>query len=350
MRVLLAALLLAVPVRAADLSITSIDVDGGAATLFVTPGGKSLLIDTGWPAGRGTGRPLPGEPPPAPAPSSAQRIIAVARAHGLSRIDKLLISHYHVDHVGGFAELAANFPIGEVIDHGPNREPLRAGLNDAQIANAPSTQYALYTGAVANQRRRLMKTDESFVLDGLKVTALVGDRVVTRRKGPPGRDCASATDKEGNGEEENPRALGLLLTWGKARILALTDLTWEMETLLVCPINRIGAVDLMMVDNHGSDLSNPPVLLANVTPRVAVMNNGPTKGGDAAVLQRLAGTTAVLWQLHGALRSPEANTAPERIVNPGRNDHAHLALSVGSDARITVSNPRTGVREVYPPR
>ena len=72
-----------------------VDVEGGAATLFVTPEGKSLLVDTGWPAGMGGARAVAGAPPQ---PSSADRIVAAAHKLGINRIDYLLISHYHVDH------------------------------------------------------------------------------------------------------------------------------------------------------------------------------------------------------------------------------------------------------------
>src|SRR5215471_14776150 len=93
------------------LLIDAIDVEGGAATLYITPEHQSLLIDTGWPADLG-----------AKDPDSAQRIIAAARRHGLSKLDYVLITHYHVDHVGGLPELLSQFPVGTILDHGPNRE------------------------------------------------------------------------------------------------------------------------------------------------------------------------------------------------------------------------------------
>src|SRR3954447_1228424 len=93
------------------LLIDSIDVEGGAATLYITPEGQSLLIDTGWPTDIG-----------AQDPDSVQRIVAADRKHGLSKLDYVLVTHYHVDHVGGVAELLAQFPVGTMLDHGPNRE------------------------------------------------------------------------------------------------------------------------------------------------------------------------------------------------------------------------------------
>src|ERR1700690_3952775 len=108
------AVLLAANVRAAGaaeagkaLQIYFVDVEGGQATLFVTPRGESLLIDTGWPGNDGR---------------DADRIVAASKALGISKIDFVLITHYHQDHGGGLPQLAAKIPIGTVVDHGENRE------------------------------------------------------------------------------------------------------------------------------------------------------------------------------------------------------------------------------------
>ncbi|HMH66262.1 MAG TPA: MBL fold metallo-hydrolase, partial [Rhizomicrobium sp.] len=114
---------LAAPALAADgtLKIVSIDVEGGGGTLFVTPEGKSLLIDTGWPSGAGL------LPSPDGAQNSADRIAAAAKKLGLSKIDYLIITHYHMDHVGGVQDLVKRIPVDTFIDHGPNAEHLKPG-------------------------------------------------------------------------------------------------------------------------------------------------------------------------------------------------------------------------------
>src|SRR5690349_11369829 len=84
------------------LRIYFVDVEGGQATLFVTPAKQSLLIDTGWPGNEGR---------------DADRIVAAAKAVGIKKIDYVLITHYHTDHVGGVPQLAARIPIGTFIDH-----------------------------------------------------------------------------------------------------------------------------------------------------------------------------------------------------------------------------------------
>src|SRR6202046_1549144 len=72
------------PAAAKTLRIFFVDVEGGQATLFLTPAGQSLLIDTGWPGKNGR---------------DADRIVAAAKKGGISKIDSVLITHFHTDHV-----------------------------------------------------------------------------------------------------------------------------------------------------------------------------------------------------------------------------------------------------------
>ena len=93
------------------------DVEGGGATLIVTPAGESILIDSG-----------------NPGPRDAGRIHHVAAdIAGLKKIDFYITTHFHVDHFGGAAQLAALMPIGQVYDrgipeHDPDHRPNADGL------------------------------------------------------------------------------------------------------------------------------------------------------------------------------------------------------------------------------
>ena len=89
-----------------NLDIYWIDVEGGASTLIVSPSGESMLIDTGWTVGD----------------RDAKRIYAATQQAGLKKIDYLLISHFHADHVGGLAALSKMIPIGRFFDHGDDIE------------------------------------------------------------------------------------------------------------------------------------------------------------------------------------------------------------------------------------
>src|SRR5580693_5102437 len=92
---------------AKNLEVYSIDVEGGQATLFVSPSGESMLVDTGWGAFN---------------KRDANRIALAAKHAGVKKIDYLVITHYHADHVGGVLQLAEKMPIHNFVDHGPSVE------------------------------------------------------------------------------------------------------------------------------------------------------------------------------------------------------------------------------------
>jgi competence protein ComEC len=110
------------------LLIFFVDVEGGQATPFVTPAHQLLLIDTGWPDHDGR---------------DADRIVAAAKLAGMSKIDYVLITHFHADRVGGVPQLAARIPIGRFIDHGVNRKT----TDPATQAGWQAYQEVLATGS-----------------------------------------------------------------------------------------------------------------------------------------------------------------------------------------------------------
>src|SRR5688500_19758737 len=85
-------------VASRTLDIYWIDVEGGAATLVVTPSGESMLVDTGYETG---GR-------------DARRNFAAAQKAGLKQLDHIVISHYHSDHVGGLDAHSKMNTIGRI--------------------------------------------------------------------------------------------------------------------------------------------------------------------------------------------------------------------------------------------
>jgi beta-lactamase superfamily II metal-dependent hydrolase len=345
-RAVILAAVLASPAMAKDLRLIAIDVEGGAANLYITPGGTSLLIDTGFPPGLGA-------PTAAPdAPTSATRIAAAARAAGLTRIDHVLVTHYHADHVGGVAELMSLIPVGGVIDHGDNRELPAPGTTAGP--NAPVNAYPRYLAAIAGTPRRVMRAGDRLTLDGLEITAVASDGEVLRKPlpggGRPGEACETAVIEPRDGGEENWRSLGVLLRWGKARIVALGDSTLRLENRLACPRDLVGPVDMMFASNHGSDNAGSEALFRTLRPRVVLVSNGPTKGADGVVLDRLQAlpTRPAVWQLHFATRSPQSNTAPERIANIEPLTNHNLALTISDNGTIGIANPRTGATTAYP--
>src|SRR6266403_3424758 len=225
------------PAAQKPLQIYFIDVEGGQATLFVTPAGHSLLIDTGWPGFDGR---------------DADRIVAAAKNAGLKKIDFVLLTHYHRDHAGGVPQLAAKIPIGAFLDHGENREP-------ADAATAQTWQEYLRVASQQKIQRTTAKPGDTFPLQGIETKVISSDGAVIEHSlaGAGAANAACKTAEQPATESgENPRSLGTLFTFGKLRILDLGDLTSDKEMLLMCPVNKLGAVDIYIVSHHGSLTSN----------------------------------------------------------------------------------------------
>jgi beta-lactamase superfamily II metal-dependent hydrolase len=329
------------------LLIDAIDVEGGAATLYITPEHQSLLIDAGWPAGIA-----------AKDPDSAQRIVAGARRHGLSKLDYVLITHYHVDHVGGVAELLSQFPVGTILDHGPNRESPEPNAPPAFAAFQPAVLYPKYLEAIHGHKHRTLKPGETLEIGSLRMTVVTSDGSAIRRALPSAGsaipECDSMNSLDETGGEENARSLGVILTFGRSRIASFGDLTWNIEKALVCPRDKVGPVDLFFVSNHGTHLNNSPALLHALSPRIAIVGNGAKKGGDAQTYEAVSRSPrlARLWQLHFAERAgPEHNVPADYIANPTSANDAHASLEVTATKQgaFTVTNDRSGFTETYEP-
>jgi len=328
------------------LLIEAIDVEGGAATLYITPEHRSLLIDTGWPAEIG-----------AKDPDSAQRILASLRRHGLSKLDYVLVTHYHVDHVGGLAELLSQFPVGTFLDHGPNRETPAPDSSPAFAAFQTSVLYPKYLEVIRGHDHRTLKPGDTLKIGSLQLTVVTSDGAALVRPlagaGEAISECGSMTGMDQNGGEENVRSVGVVLTFGRSRIASFGDLTWNIEKDLVCPRDKVGRVDLFFVSNHGTHLNNSPALLHALAPTIAIVENGARKGADPETYDTVVHSPRLkrLWQLHFAERAgAEHNTAEAYIANlTAANDTlASLDVVVTKQGSFTVTNSRTGFSESYP--
>jgi competence protein ComEC len=315
-----------------SLRIYFVDVEGGQATLFVTPTGRSLLIDAGWPGNDGR---------------DADRIVAAARKAGVSKIDFVFVTHFHSDHVGGAPQLAARIPIGTFIDHGENRES-----NDA-----PTVQvWQAYEQLLATQKykRITAKPGDTLPIQGMEATVISSDGAVIGAPLPgAGQDNPKCKDAEHfpPDQTENLRSLGVLITFGKLRILDLGDLTRDKEAELVCPRNKLGLIDIFVVSHHGWYQSNSLVFLNGIAPRVAVMDNGAKKGGTPSAWDIIEKSPRLegLWQLHFSEEGGAAhNVASEFIANPEGSDAAnYLKLTAWPDGNFEVFNSRTQKTKRY---
>jgi len=334
-RVLLCLALLAlVPVwpTARDLRIYFVDVEGGQATLIVSPAGESLLVDAGWPGFEDR---------------DAKRIQAAARHAGIQRLDYLLMTHYHLDHVGGIEPLLNYLPVVCFVDHGDNTET-------GKSADALSESYRR---ALAKGRRLIVKAGDKIPLRGVEVLVLSarGDLIPRPLPGAGARNpYCEGVGRRDDDPTENARSVGFLLRYGKFRFLNLADLTWNKEIELACPENRVGTVDVYLVNHHGLNLSNAPPLVQAIRPRVAIMSNGAKKGGSPEVLRLLRSLKDLedLWQLHLSLNASREENAPEaRIANLETPCQGYwIELRAEPSGAFTVTNHRTGESKRYLPR
>jgi competence protein ComEC len=343
---------------AKTLDIYVVDVEGGNATLLVSPQGESLLIDAG-----NTG---------AAAPRDADRIMAAAADAKIQQIDHLITTHWHGDHFGGMAEVAKRIPIREFIDHGPNTQP--AAATDAFLKDT-------YPQLYAKAKHTVAKPGDKIVMAGLdvRVVTSAGETIKTSLPGGGKPNPYCADFKAGQNNAEDPQSVGTHITFGKFRTIHLGDLTMNKEFELMCPANRLGTVDVLLGLHHGQATSNSEVLVHALRPRVAVMNNGIRKGGEPAVIKVINTSPGLenLWQMHfsqlggqeytvpgmfiantvddqpaampiAPMPSPQPGAATTPPPPPTHNGTAYwIKISAGQDGSFTVSNSRNGFSKRY---
>ena len=343
---------------AKSLDIYFIDVEGGGATLFVAPSGASVLVDTGN-GGANASR-------------DVGRIMAAAKAAGLTRIDHLVTTHWHGDHYGGMSELASRIPIGHFVDHGPSVEATPA------VARFLETTYP---GLYARATHTVVKPGDTIAVDGLewRIVTSHGSAIAAPLPGggQPNALCAAFT-RQDNDVTDNAQSVGSVVSHGRFRLAHLGDLTWNKEFDLMCPSNRIGTVDLFVVSHHGLGVSNSPPLVHGLAPRVAIMNNGTRKGGPPDVMRTMYSSPGLedLWQLHFSVLSGQEFTVPGLFIAntfddpltampiaplppagsgappaPAHNGPAYwIKVSAHSDGSFSVTNTRNGFTKLYAAR
>jgi len=350
------------------LKIVSVDVEGGGGTLFVTPEGRSLLIDTGWPANYGL------LPSPDGAKNSAERIAAAAKKLGLTKIDYLITTHYHMDHVGGVVDLVKLMPVDTFIDHGPNVEHLPPGVkDDPQLpGGAPDILYPKYLEVIKGHKHIVAKPGQVIQIGSMTDTIVTSNGAVLSKPlagaGAPNPACDTAPAKstKGDGGEENVRSVASVLKFGKVSIAMFGDLSWRKERELSCPTGKLGHVNLLIVTQHGSNISSNPASIADMRPDIALMGSGGKKGGDEEAIKTIKASPGLmaLWQTHESFAHPEwsgdknmiANLNPpasavaahakELFTVPPDQGHA-IHAEITAEGKITMTNDRNGYSKTY---
>jgi beta-lactamase superfamily II metal-dependent hydrolase len=317
--------------RSKDLEVYFVDVEGGQSTLMVTPAGQSVLIDSGWPDNNFR---------------DANRIAAAAKLAKVKKIDYFILTHYHLDHVGGVSQLVQKLPVGTFIDHGPDREQSAKKSDQRMIAD--------YQQAVANAQHLVVKPGDKLPVKGIEgiVVSADGNALPAPLEGAGGQNsfCDSTPDKEKD-PSENARSLGTYWRFGKFRMVDLGDLTWNKEKELMCPINRLGKVDVFVVSHHGINWSNSPALVDALAPRVAIMDNGARKGGSPSTYDLLKSAPGMeeVWQVHFSEEGGKEHNAPDSaIANVDEADTGfYLKLTAREDGSFEVYNPRNKRTQNY---
>jgi competence protein ComEC len=344
-----------------SLDLYLIDVEGGNATLLVSPAGESLLIDT---ANGG-----------AAAMRDADRIMAAVRDAGVTQIDHLVTTHFHTDHIGAMAELTGRLPVRHFIDPGPNVE---ARMNDFVQKTYPP----LYAKAM----RTVAKPGDRIPMKGLdvRIPTAAGAAIKTPLPGAGQSNpyCARFTPQAPDATE-NAMSVGTHVSYGRFRLLHLGDLTWNKEFELMCPSNPLGTVDLLVGSHHSQAISNSEVLVHAIEPRVVLMNNGIRKGGQPEAMKVFYSAPGVedIWQLHFSQLSGQEYTVPGLFIAnlvddppadmpiapmtppargaggpppapaPVHNGPAFwLKVSARDDGSFTVTNARNGFSKSYAAR
>ncbi len=324
------------------LQVFFVDVEGGQATLFVSPSGESLLIDSGFPGERDAGR-----------------IAAAARDAGVEQIDYHMVTHLHADHLGSTPMLATKLPILNFVDVGAPVEP------NSRSAGV----YKAYASVRARGRHMLARTGDRIPVQGLDVQVVIaGGMALTQPLPGAGESnplCRGFVPLPRD-ESEDARSVGVVIRYGAFSMVDLGDLTWNKEHSLACPDNKIGRVDVYLSTRHGLNGAGLPALVQGLTPRVSVINNGPTKGASPEHFRTIRDAPGLedIWQLHYSIPrdgipqlyetsrpgGPELNTSERLIANLDDTTAHYLKLTARADGSFVLLNPRNGHTKDYAQR
>lgn len=313
------------------LDIYWIDVEGGAATLIVTQAGETVLMDAGWPGFD---------------ERDAKRIQQVLTQEAkLNKIDYFITSHFHLDHVGGLPQLAKIVPIERFVDHG----------DSVELDNERGKRLWESYLEVARDKRMKIEPGDTLPLQGVEFLVVAArSKFIQKPLGTPGSNpfCKTAELHEPD-PGENGKSIGFIIRVGDFEFLDLGDLTWNFEYELACPKNLLGEIDLYQVTHHGMHMSGNPQHVWGIKPTVAVMNNGPRKGGRPEVYDMLMQSPGLedLWQVHRAVESDaEHNPDERRIANLGETEGCAghwIQAAVDADGSYTITNSRNGFSRTY---
>ena len=341
----IAAATLVAQTPANTLSIYFIDVEGGQATLVVTPARESLLIDAGYPGDASLIAPAFGEKPsPTGQARDPQRILAAAKDAGITAIDYMLMTHSHADHAGGILEVSQRLPIKNFVNHIPPTD-------DAEtVVSGTKVMHERFMTAAAMARRVDPTLGSTLPMKGVDVTFIAAGGTTLARPLPGAgqtNPACSGTGVAAQEKTENPFSTAIRLQYGAFRFLDVGDLSGAPLFALTCPMNMIGQAEVYLIAHHGGNDGSDPSLFAAVKPLVAIFNNGVRKGAQPDTLSTVKKMAIDGWQLHKTSNPGAENNPDDHIANLDESTGAWIKITARNDGSFIVTNGRTGKSQAY---
>jgi hypothetical protein len=272
--------------------------------------------------------------------------VEAARAAGLKRIDYLVITHFDIDHIGDVPDLVSKIPVGHIFDHG-----------DLHTTNAQAMQrFTAYASVRDKIGHTVLKTGDRVPIEGVAVQVLSADgKVITtpvREAGARNALCEKYQQADTLASDaEDDRSIGLMIGFGKFRMLDLADLEAHLSHDLVCPNNLIGPVSVYNVNVHGQFKGIAPELVGAVQAPVIIQANGARKGADAQTWPVLKGAAGLkdIWQVHYSLNAGKDGNPPEDFIAnlEGTDGFKWIRISAAKNGAFTVTNMRNGFSRKY---
>ena len=335
-------------------------VDPGAvgnATVIVSPSGESAMLDAGL-------------------PFMSRKVLQVLKQAGVKQIDYLVNTHFHDDHFGGTAPLAAAIPIINFVDHGESvehhrsdewwKERRRPWFRDGMGARYDMA-YERYLAACGKGTRVTVKAGDVIPMKGVELQVVcAGGKVIESPLPGAGQPNNLRDPRRVDDDAEDAQSIGTLVTFGAFRFIYLGDLTWNVALDLFTPQNKVGTVDAYLITHHAQSLpasmgayyeglsACPKAEVHGLRPRVAILSlgtHGHRQGTSEAIANvRSAPGLEDLWQTSKVTEGGEKehNSSDQFIasLSPGP-ELRYIKLAASRDGSFTVTNSRTGYTKHY---
>lgn len=213
------------PAEDGELQIQYLDVGQADATLIFLPNSQVMLIDAGGNA-------------------TADGLVAYLKERNIQKIDYLVGTHPHEDHIGGLDKVINAFEIGGVY---------MPKIADSQV---PTTK--TYEDVLTAIEKK-----------GLKVIQGQGGRSIFQGGELKGEMLAPNSDSY---SDLNSYSIGVMLTYGEKKFLFMGDAEADSEEEI---LERFSVkADVLKCGHHGSSTSTSKAFLEAVDPQYAVISCG----------------------------------------------------------------------------